>query len=122
MLRAERCPDQQFCIMDTNCSGFAVELIFFIHAINLKTHTHTPICRGLVLESAIKSADSNAKLADSSTNFVIVGRPPILNIFNILLSIQLANANWPPIADGRWQISLLGMDLVDNVQSSLIHK
>ena len=49
----------------------------------------------LALELMLKSADSNAKFANSSTGFVVVGRPPILNMFDIYLLIQSDKRNWP---------------------------
>ena len=42
-------------------------------------HTHAPNFAG----SALESVDSSLKSADSTTSFMIVGRLPILNIFDI---------------------------------------
>ena len=59
---------------------------------SLKAHTHTPTFGGSALESALESADSSPELANSTTDFVIVGRPPVLNMFNIS-----TRSSWPTL-------------------------
>ena len=67
----------------------------------LKAHTHLPIFRGFVAESAVELADLISELADYTTDFVIVGRLPLSNMFNILNPLESADywsrpmANWP---------------------------
>ena len=46
------------------------------------------IFKGLALESALESADYNAKSADFSADFVAVGLLPILNMLNIYMPIS----------------------------------
>ena len=48
---------------------------------SLKARTHRPIFRGLSADSAVESAASITGSADSTTDFVIVGRLPVFNIF-----------------------------------------
>ena len=50
-------------------------------------------------------------LADSTTDFMPVGRLPILNMFDICTPIQSADSNLPTIAVGRQQIVLVGIGL-----------
>ena len=77
----------------------------------LKAHTHRLIFRGFVVESTVESADSIPESADSTTNFVIVGRLPVLNMFNISTPIKSADCSQPTIAVGRLQIGPVGMGL-----------
>ena len=44
--------------------------------------------RGFAAESVVESADSIPESADSTTDFVIVGRLPVLNMFNISTPIK----------------------------------
>ena len=74
-------------------------------------HTHRPIFRGFSEESSVELADSITESATSTTNFVIVGRLPVLNMFNISTPIQLANSSRPTIAVGGLEIGLVGMGL-----------
>ena len=85
-----------------------------LYITGLKAHTHMPIFRG----SAVESVDSALETADSTTDSVIVGRLAILNMFNILGLLELANRNRSTIAVGRWQISLVGMGLYGDIKSS----
>ena len=62
-------------------------------------------------ESAVQTADSISELGDSITNFVIVGRLPVLNMSNISTLIQLADSSRKTIAVGRLQNGLVGMGL-----------
>ena len=48
-----------------------------------KARTHRPILMGFVAESGVESADSIPESADSTTDFTIVGRLSISNMFNI---------------------------------------
>ena len=50
-------------------------------SISLKARTHRLILRGFVAESAVESADSIPESADSTTDFTIVGRLSISNMF-----------------------------------------
>ena len=77
----------------------------------VKARTHRPILRGFVAESAVESADSIPESADSTTDFTIVGRFSISNIFNISTPTQLADSCRQPIAIGGLQIGLVGMGL-----------
>ena len=61
---------------------------------SLKAHTHKPIFRGFLAESAVESADSTAaESADSSTDSLIVGRLSLSNIFDILKPLESADRN-----------------------------
>ena len=55
---------------------------------NLKARTHRPILRGFEVESAVESADTIPESADSTTDFTIVGRLSISNMFNILNPLE----------------------------------
>ena len=66
--------------------------------IALKAHTHRPIFRGFVVESAVELADSIPALAVYTTDSVIVGRLPLSNMFNILNLLELADGNQSTIA------------------------
>ena len=77
----------------------------------LKAHTHRPIFRGIIAESAVESADSIPESADSTTDFTIVGRLSISNMFNISTPTQSADFSRPTIAVGGLQIGLVGMGL-----------
>ena len=79
--------------------------------IRLKAHTHRPILRGFEAESMVESADSIPESAVSTTNFNIVGRLSISNMFNILKALESSDRNWPTIAVGRQQMDLVGTDL-----------
>ena len=46
-----------------------------------------------MLESALEVADFNTESADFSTDFVVVGRLPILNMFDNSQLIQSVNGN-----------------------------
>ena len=67
--------------------------------IPLKTHTHRPIFRGFVVESAVESADSIPESANYTTNSVIVGRLPLSSMFDIVNPLELADGNRPT---GNW--------------------
>ena len=54
----------------------------------LKAHTHRPISRGIIAESAVESADSISESADSTTDFTILGRLSISNMFIISTPTQ----------------------------------
>ena len=75
--------------------------------LRLKAHTHRPIFRGIIAESAVESADSIPELAD----FTIVGRLSISNMFNIFTATQSADSSRPTIAVGGLQIGLVSMGL-----------
>ena len=64
-------------------------------------------------ESVLESADSSPKSADSTIDFVIVGRLP--DIFNISTPIQSADSSQLTIAVGGLQIGLVGMGLKLNL-------
>ena len=51
----------------------------------VKARTHRPIFRGFSAESAVESADSIPESSDSTTDFPIVGRLSLSNMFDILL-------------------------------------
>ena len=51
----------------------------------LKAHTHRPILNGFAVESAVESADSIPESADSTTDFTVVGRLSLSNMFDMLL-------------------------------------
>ena len=57
----------------------------------VKARTHKPTFAVSVLESVLESAESSPESVDSTTDFVIVGRLPVLNMFNISTPIQTAN-------------------------------
>ena len=57
----------------------------------IKACTQRPIFTGSTAELVVESGDSNPESADSNTGFVIVGRLPVLNMFNISTPIQLAD-------------------------------
>ena len=61
-----------------------------------------PTFAGLALESALE-------LANSTTDFVMVGRLPISNMFNIPTPIQSADSSQPTIAVSGLQIGKVGM-------------
>ena len=77
----------------------------------VKARTHRPIFRGLAAESTVKSANSIPQSTDSTTHFVIVGRLPVLNMFNISTPIQSADSSQLTIAKDGLQIGLVGMGL-----------
>ena len=67
--------------------------MFDIHKVSIwlctfKARTHRPIFRGFAAESAVEPADSIPESANSITDFVVVGRLPVLNMFNIYTLIQ----------------------------------
>ena len=62
----------------------------------------------------VESADSIPELADYATNSVIVGQLSLLNMFNGLNPLDLANGNRPTIAVGRREISPVGTGLKSN--------
>ena len=66
---------------------------------------------GFEAESVVESADSIPESADSTTDFTIVGRLSISNMFNILKPLESADANRLTIAVGRWQMDLVGTGL-----------
>ena len=70
----------------------------FLAVWTLQAHTCTQTFAGLALESALELADSSPDLANSTNNFVIVGRLPISNMFNISTPIQSADSSQPTIA------------------------
>ena len=76
-----------------------------------KASTHTPTFGELAIESAVESADSSLESADSTTDFVIVGRLPVSDMSNISTPIQSADSSWPTIALGALQIGQVGMSL-----------
>ena len=78
---------------------------------SLKAHTHRPIFRGIIAELAVESADSIPESADSTTDFTIVGRLSVSNMFNISTPTQSAFFSRPTIAVGGLQIGLVGMGL-----------
>ena len=53
-------------------------------------------------------------MTDSTTDSEIVGRLSVLNMFNILKPLELADRNRPTIAVGRRQIGLVGTGLYSN--------
>ena len=77
----------------------------------LKARTHRTTFRGFVAESVVESADSSSESADSTTDFMPVGRLPVLNMVNICTLIQSADENLPTFAVGRLQNVLVGMGL-----------
>ena len=80
-----------------------MRIVLWIIACSLKAHTHTPTFAGSLLESANSSPES----ADSTTDFMTVGRLPVLNMFNI----QSADFGRLTIAIGQLQIGLVDMGL-----------
>ena len=76
--------------------------------VNGNTHcTHWPIFRGFAAESV----DSIPESADSTIDFVIVGRLPVLNMFNISTPIKSADSSRPTFAIDGLHIGLVGMGL-----------
>ena len=72
----------------------------------LEARTHRPTLKGFAAESVVESANSVPKSADSITDFTIVGRLYISNMFNILNLMESADGksadcwsrptgNWP---------------------------
>ena len=57
----------------------------------LEGRTHRPIFRGFAAESAVELADSIPELADSTTDFVIVHRLSIFNMFDIQNPLESAD-------------------------------
>ena len=74
----------------------------------LKARTHRPILRGFDAESAVELAILSQS---STTNFTMVGRLSISNMFNILKPLESADGNRPTIAVGRRQMGLVGTGL-----------
>ena len=72
---------------------FMIGLHRLIMSTLIKACTYRPIFRGLAAESAVESADSIPESADSTTDFVIVGRLPVLNMFNISTLTLLPSAD-----------------------------
>ena len=66
----------------------------------IKTHTHMLILAGSELELAVESADSTTESAGCSTDSVIVGRLFVLNMFNILNPLELADGSWLTLGVG----------------------
>ena len=66
----------------------------------LKAHTHLPIFREFVAESAVELADLIPELADYTINSVIVGRLPPSNMLNILNPLESADYWSLPMANG----------------------
>ena len=62
-----------------------------------KACTHTPTFGESGIESAVELAYSSLELADSTTDFVIVGRLPVSNMSNISTPIQFADSSWPTL-------------------------
>ena len=58
-----------------------------------KAHTHWPIFRGFVAESAVESTDSIPEWADYTTDFVILCRLPLSNMFDILKPLESAEGS-----------------------------
>ena len=65
---------------------------------SIKARTHRPIFTGSAAESLVEStdswiepADSNPESAGSTGDFVLVGRLPVLNMFDISTPIQSAD-------------------------------
>ena len=77
----------------------------------VKAHNHMLIWARSGLESTVESADSNTQLADSTTDSVIIGPLSLLNMFDILNPLELANGRQPTIGVGRRQIFLVGTGL-----------
>ena len=51
---------------------------------SLKVHTHTPILARSGQEPAVESADSITESADSTTDSILIGRLPVLNMFILI--------------------------------------
>ena len=66
---------------------------------SVKARTQTPTFAGSALESALESADSSPESADSTNDFMRVGRLPVLNMFNIYTPIQSDNYCHRPTAN-----------------------
>ena len=77
----------------------------------VKAHAHRPIFKGIIAKSAVESADSILESADSTTDFTIVGRLSISNMFNISTPTQSADSSRSTIAVGGLEIGLVGMGL-----------
>ena len=77
----------------------------------LKTRTHRPTLRWLPVESPVESADSIPESSVSTTNFKIVGRLSISNMFNILNPLESANGRRPSVGVSQWEIGLVGTGL-----------
>ena len=82
-----------------------------LNSVILKVHTHRPIFRGFVAESAVESAVSFPEMAYYTTDLVIVGRLPLSNMFNISNPLESAYGSQPTIGVGRRQIGLVGTGL-----------
>ena len=54
----------------------------------VKARTHKPTFAGLALESVLEPSDSSPELGDSTTDFLIVDRLPVSNMFDIYTPIQ----------------------------------
>ena len=85
--------------------------IFSSNRLTIKAHTHRLIFRGFAAESGVELAKSIPESADSTTDFVIIGQLPVLNMFTISTPIKLADSSQPTIAIGRLQIGLMHMGL-----------
>ena len=77
----------------------------------VKAHTHKPIFRGFVAESAVELADSITELANYITDSVIIGRLPLSNMFDILNPPESADGLLLTIEVGRRKIGLVGTGL-----------
>ena len=76
-----------------------------------EAHTHRPIFRGFLAESAVESSDSIPESADYTTDSVIVGRLPLSNMFTILNPLESADRNQLTIAVGHREIGPVGTAL-----------
>ena len=89
----------------------------------VKPHTHRPILRGFIADSAVESADSIPESADSTTdftNFTIVGRLSISNMFVILNPLESADDSRLTIAVGRREIGPVGTGLYSDIGASFL--
>ena len=92
-----------------------------------KAHTHKPIFTESAVESAVEAANSTEESVNSTTEFAIVCREPILNMFNMPTAhikyyyeptgigrlLQSADyCNRPTIAIGRLLQSAVGKSAV----------
>ena len=79
--------------------------------VTIKPCTHSPIFTGSSEGSAVESADSTAESADSTTDSVMVRRPSLSKMFNILNLWESADGNRPTIAVGRPEFGPVGTGL-----------
>ena len=79
-----------------------------------------PILAGSGQESVVELAGSTTESDDSTTDFKIIGRLSVLNMFIILNPLESADSCWPTIRVRRREICLVGTGLNDPVSRAIM--